>query len=181
RDLECFRAVARLQDLHALDLQVDPTEDAHRRLVVRDQHAGSNRSVAAPAAGGAGNGQARTCATAGRRALLGRPLQDRVAQHPHSRSLEGDFAVGLIRSGSGMTYEDATRRLVELARANGGRVTAAQGEADEELSSDHATVSAAARALGGGTNVFSYEEEDDDRDWFPFSGLVFSELSSQHV
>jgi hypothetical protein len=80
-----------------------------------------------------------------------------------------------------MTYEDATRRLVELARANGGRVTAAQVEADEELSSDHATVSAAARALGGGTNVFSYDEEDDDRDWFPFSGLVFSELTSQHV
>jgi hypothetical protein len=79
-----------------------------------------------------------------------------------------------------MTYEEATRRLVELARANGGRVTAAQVEADDELSSDHATVSAAARALGGGTNVFSYDE-DDERDWFPFSGLVFSELTSPRV
>ena len=74
-----------------------------------------------------------------------------------------------------MTYEEATRRLVELARDGGGKVTAAQVEADEDLSSDPATVSAAARALGGGTNVFSYEE-DDGRTWFPFAGLVFSEL-----
>ncbi len=78
-----------------------------------------------------------------------------------------------------MTYEEATRRLVELARQNGGKVTAAQVEADEDLSSDQATVSAAARALGGGTNVFSYEEEDDERDWFPFAGLVFSELGTR--
>jgi len=74
----------------------------------------------------------------------------------------------------GMTYEEATRRLVEIARESGGKVTAAQVEADPELSTDQATVSAAARALGGGTNVFSYEEEDG-RDWFPFAGLVFSE------
>ena len=77
-----------------------------------------------------------------------------------------------------MTYEEATRRLVELARRNGGKVTAAQVEADEDLSSDQATVSAAARALGGGTNVFSYDE-DDGRDWFPFAGLVFSELGAR--
>ncbi len=74
-----------------------------------------------------------------------------------------------------MTYEEAMRRLVELARDNGGKVTATQVEADTELSSDPSTVSAAARALGGGTNVFSYEEEDG-RTWFPFAGLVFSEL-----
>ena len=76
-----------------------------------------------------------------------------------------------------MTYEEATRRLVDLARRNGGKVTAAQVEADPDLSSDQLTVSAAARALGGGTNVFSYEE-DDGRDWFPFAGLVFSELGA---
>jgi hypothetical protein len=79
----------------------------------------------------------------------------------------------------GVTYEEATRRLVDLARDNDGRVTAAQVEADEDLSSDPATVSAAARALGGGTNVFSYEEEDDGRTWFPFAGLVFSELGAR--
>jgi hypothetical protein len=76
-----------------------------------------------------------------------------------------------------VTYEEATRRLVELARASGGKVTAQQVEEDPDLSSDQATVSAAARALGGGTNVFSYEE-DDGRDWFPFAGLVFSELGA---
>jgi hypothetical protein len=77
-----------------------------------------------------------------------------------------------------MTYEEATRRLVELARESGGKVTAAQVESDPDLSTDQATVSAAARALGGGTNVFSYEE-DDGRDWFPFAGLVFSELGAR--
>lgn len=77
-----------------------------------------------------------------------------------------------------MTYEEATRRLVELARSSGGKVTAAQVEADPDLAGDQATVSAAARALGGGTNVFSYDE-DDGRDWFPFAGLVFSELATR--
>lgn len=77
-----------------------------------------------------------------------------------------------------MTYEEATRRLVDLARDSGGKLTAAQVEEDPDLSSDQATVSAAARALGGGTNVFSYEE-DDGREWFPFAGLVFSELAAR--
>jgi hypothetical protein len=77
-----------------------------------------------------------------------------------------------------MTYEEATRRLVDLARESGGKLTAAQVEEDLDLSSDQATVSAAARALGGGTNVFSYEE-DDGREWFPFAGLVFSELAAR--
>jgi hypothetical protein len=79
-----------------------------------------------------------------------------------------------------MTFEDATARLIELARQNGGTVTAAQVEADEELSSDQPTVSAAARALGGGTNVFSYEE-DDSHTWFPFSGLMFTELKASRA
>jgi hypothetical protein len=74
-----------------------------------------------------------------------------------------------------MTYEDAVSRLLELARENGGTVTAAQVEADAALSEDQPTVSAAARALGGSTNVFS-ADEPDGRAWFPFSSLLFSEV-----
>jgi hypothetical protein len=74
-----------------------------------------------------------------------------------------------------MTFDEATTRLFALARAHGGTVTAQQVEADDELSANRDVVSAAARALGGGTNVFSYEETDE-REWFPFSGLTFSDL-----
>jgi hypothetical protein len=74
-----------------------------------------------------------------------------------------------------MTFEDAHSRLVDLARKHGGTVTAAEVEADEDLSSDRDVVSAAARALAGGTNVFS-ADDSDGREWFPFSTLTFSEL-----
>jgi hypothetical protein len=74
-----------------------------------------------------------------------------------------------------VTFDQATTRLVSLARANGGTVTAAQVEADKELSSDRDLVCAAARALAGGTNVFSVED-DSGREWFPYSALTFSEL-----
>jgi hypothetical protein len=74
-----------------------------------------------------------------------------------------------------MTFEEATARLVALARKNDGTVTAAEVEADPELASDRDLVSAAARALAGGTNVFS-AEDDDPREWFPYSTLTFSEL-----
>lgn len=76
-----------------------------------------------------------------------------------------------------MTFEQATARLVELARLNDGTVTAAHVEADPDLAADRSTASAAARALNGSTNVFSFEE-GDEREWFPFSGLTFSELRS---
>jgi hypothetical protein len=36
-----------------------------------------------------------------------------------------------------MTFDEATRTLLLLARQNGGTVTAAQVEADERLSGDH--------------------------------------------
>ena len=74
-----------------------------------------------------------------------------------------------------MTYEDAMNRLVAIASESGGTLTAAQVEADPELSADESTVSAAARALGGSTNVFS-SDEPDGRAWFPFSSLLFSDL-----
>ena len=75
-----------------------------------------------------------------------------------------------------MTFEEATARLVALARKNDGTVTATEVEADPDLASDRDLVSAAARALAGGTNVFSSEEEDETREWFPYSTLTFSEL-----
>jgi hypothetical protein len=73
-----------------------------------------------------------------------------------------------------MTFEQAATRLVELALARGGTLTAAEVEADQELSAEQAVVSAAARALAGGTNVISGDERDGG--WFPYSALTFSEI-----
>ena len=80
-----------------------------------------------------------------------------------------------------MTFNEATARLLLLAKQNGGRVTAAQVEADERLSSDESLTSAAARALDGSTNIFSFEEADDGRTWFPFSGLVVGQLHADEI
>jgi hypothetical protein len=72
-----------------------------------------------------------------------------------------------------MTFDETTARLVALARANGGYLTAAQVEADEVLAADRATTSAAAHALAGSTNVFGTSRNDG---WFPYAELHFSEL-----
>ena len=76
-----------------------------------------------------------------------------------------------------MNYDQAVTRLVQLARSNGGVVSAAQVEADHELDGDRDLVCAAARALAGSTNVFS-SDEPDGRAWFPYSSLMFSELGA---
>jgi hypothetical protein len=76
-----------------------------------------------------------------------------------------------------VTYEHAVARLIQLARSNGGVLTATQVEADPELDEDRDLVSAAARALAGGTNIFS-TDEPDGRAWFPYSSLMFSELAA---
>jgi hypothetical protein len=76
-----------------------------------------------------------------------------------------------------LRYEDAIARLIELARENEGTVAAWQVEADPELAADRDNTSAAARALGGSTNVFS-SDEPDGREWFPFSSLLFTELGT---
>ena len=74
-----------------------------------------------------------------------------------------------------MTYEQITGRLVSLARANGGVVTADQAEHDSELASmDPAVVSAAARALDGTTSVFGSPRSQGG--WFPFDELHFTAL-----
>jgi hypothetical protein len=77
-----------------------------------------------------------------------------------------------------VTYEQATARLVALARSSGGTVSAAQVEADDQLAAERELVSAAARALAGGTNVFS-AQDDDGREWFPYSSLTFSGLQNR--
>jgi hypothetical protein len=71
-------------------------------------------------------------------------------------------------------------RLLALAKANGGTISSSQVEADRELSSERELVSAAARALAGGTNVLS-AQEDDGRTWFPFSSLSFGPLPAVRV
>jgi hypothetical protein len=68
-----------------------------------------------------------------------------------------------------MTYEQAQDALLALARKNGGLITAADVEADEALASDQPTVSAAARAFAGSTNVFAVPRDDDG--WFPFTEI----------
>lgn len=82
-----------------------------------------------------------------------------------------------MKDGS-LSYENTIARLLELAREHGGTVTAAQVEADPELAADQHLTSAAARALGGSTNVFS-SDEPDGREWFPFSSLLFSEIGTR--
>jgi hypothetical protein len=48
-------------------------------------------------------------------------------------------------------------------------ITAADVESDAALAADQPTVSAAARAFAGSTNVFAVPREDDG--WFPYSEI----------
>ena len=73
-----------------------------------------------------------------------------------------------------MTYEQAQDALLTLAREHGGLITADLVESDETLASDQPTVSAAARAFAGSTNVFAVPREDEG--WFPFSEIRITVL-----
>lgn len=73
-----------------------------------------------------------------------------------------------------MTYEEAQDGLLAIARRNGGLITADDVEADEALARDRDTVSAAARAFAGSTNVFAVPREDDG--WFPYSEISITVL-----
>jgi hypothetical protein len=75
-----------------------------------------------------------------------------------------------------MTFDEATGRLVALARQNNGTITASQVEADPELSREKSLVCAAARALASATNVFADDDGDSARDWFPYASIAFTEL-----
>lgn len=79
-----------------------------------------------------------------------------------------------------LTYDAVTARLLSLAHQNGGKLTAAMVERDERLSRDQTLTSAAARALEGSTNIFSFDEPDE-REWFPFSGLIVGQLHADDV
>jgi hypothetical protein len=77
-----------------------------------------------------------------------------------------------------MTYDQITQRLVSLAQANGGVLTAEHVERDPELASeDPVLVSAAARGLDGTTNVFG-SPRSSEGGWFPFEELRFTALSN---
>lgn len=72
-----------------------------------------------------------------------------------------------------MTFDEATGRLIELARSKQGVLTAQVVEEDEELASDRSIVSAAAHALAGSTNVFASSGASG---WFPYEELRFTDL-----
>jgi hypothetical protein len=73
-----------------------------------------------------------------------------------------------------MTYEQAQEALLALARGHGGLITASDVESDEDLAADQPTVSAAARAFAGSTNVFAVPREDEG--WFPYSEIRITVL-----
>jgi hypothetical protein len=72
-----------------------------------------------------------------------------------------------------MTFEEATTRLVEMARGDQGIVTARAVEEDSELADEKLIVSAAAHALAGSTNVFA---TSGGSGWFPYQELRFTDL-----
>jgi hypothetical protein len=78
-----------------------------------------------------------------------------------------------LRQDGLVTYDEATARLVAIARRNGGVVTAADVEADPDLAAEANIVSAAGHALAGSTNIFA---SPGDEGWFPYAELRFTEL-----
>jgi hypothetical protein len=75
-----------------------------------------------------------------------------------------------------VTFDEATDRLLALARDSEGVVTASQVEDDPLLAEDQRLVSAAARMLAGSTNVFGTARASEDEGWFPFEELRFTDL-----
>jgi hypothetical protein len=69
-----------------------------------------------------------------------------------------------------MTVEQATQRLLALIDENGGSLTTAIIEADDELAQNQEVVSAAAHALATEPGIIT-GQETDGRAWFPFSSL----------
>ena len=72
-----------------------------------------------------------------------------------------------------MTFDEATTRLLELARSGNGILTAQQVESDSDLAGERLIVSAAAHALAGSTNVFATSSGSG---WFPYEELRFTDL-----
>jgi hypothetical protein len=97
------------------------------------------------------------------RATAGELVTDRLGRDAR-RDLRQD---GIV------TYDEATAKMVAIARQNGGVVTAAEIEADPDLAAEPAIVSAAGHALAGSTNVLA---SPSDEGWFPYAELRFTEL-----
>jgi hypothetical protein len=78
-----------------------------------------------------------------------------------------------VRQDGLVTYDEATARVVAIAKQNGGVVTARDVEGDSDLAADQPTASAAGHALAGSTNVLASANDDG---WFPYAELRFTEL-----
>jgi hypothetical protein len=72
-----------------------------------------------------------------------------------------------------VTHDQAKERLLELARVEGGYLTAETVESDPSLSANRDIVSAAAHELATEPAVV-VGEATDDRAWFPYSFMRFS-------
>ena len=76
-----------------------------------------------------------------------------------------------------MTVEEATTRLVVLARANGGQLAAADADADRALSRDPDVASVAAYGLALEVGVVTVYSPRRAR-WFPFDRLILRPLGT---
>ena len=70
-----------------------------------------------------------------------------------------------------MTVEEATRRLLALLDDNGGSLSAALVEADDQLARNQEIVSAVAHVLATEPDI-SAGRQTDERSWFPYSFLT---------
>jgi hypothetical protein len=78
-----------------------------------------------------------------------------------------------------MEFEQAVQQIIRLAVEHRGTVTAAQIESDDELEIGRETTSAAGHMLAGSTNVLTFGGSEG-RDWFPYSGLLFTEIRQKY-
>ncbi len=73
--------------------------------------------------------------------------------------------------------DEATRRLLALAREGGGHLTAAAVENDPWCASNQEVVSAATHALATESSVI-VAEDSDTRAWFPYSFMILGDSSA---
>ncbi len=73
-----------------------------------------------------------------------------------------------------MSFEQTRQQLIELARENGGVLTALAVEANRDLCEDPAATSAAAHAIAGSTNAFGEPRESEG--WFPYERIRLTDL-----
>ena len=96
------------------------------------------------------------------------PLTDQLASPP-------------VPDSHSMTFDQATARLLFLAEQNGGRVTAAQVEADERLSVDQNLTWLRLVRLQAARTSFRSTSQTTAVRGFPFSGLVIGQLHADDI